>query len=307
MPVSATNCELVASSEETIVAGDIERDAPGQTDRAGFTEWGIVCYLGAPVFISDEVYGTFCFYGTEARSGQFSEWEVTLVDLMSRWVSYELQHREANKQLQRTNERLEQFASVVSHDLRNPLNVADGRLELVDEECDSAHLDAIRRALDRMDALITDLLALAREGDSKTEITSVDLAMLAENCWNNVDTGNTNIATDIDRTVRADEGRLSQIFENLIRNAVEHGGGDVTVRVGELDDGFYIEDDGVGIPEDERDDVFDTGYSTSDKGTGFGLSIVKQVVDAHGWRIHLTEASGGGTRFEITGVEFAAE
>lgn len=307
VPVSVTNCELVASSEETLVAGDIERDAPEQTDRAGFTEWGISCYLGAPVFTGDEVYGSFCFYGTEARSDQFSEWQVTLVDLMSRWVSYELQHREANEQLQQTNERLDQFASVVSHDLRNPLNVAEGRLEMVNKERDSDHLDTIERALDRMDALITDLLTLAQESESTTDITSIKLAIVAETCWRNVDTEDASIVTDIERTIRADEGRLSQVFENLIRNAVEHGGGDVTVRVGELDDGFYIEDDGPGIPEDERDDVFDTGYSTSDKGTGFGLSIVKQVVDAHNWEINVSESSESGARFEITGVEFAAE
>ncbi|MFC7209260.1 PAS domain S-box protein [Natronoarchaeum sp. GCM10025321] len=307
VPVSVTNCELVASSEETLVAGDIERDAPEQTDRAGFTEWGISCYLGAPVFTGDEVYGSFCFYGTEARSDQFSEWQVTLVDLMSRWVSYELQHREAKEQLQQTNERLDQFTSVVSHDLRNPLNVAEGRLEMVNKECDNDHLDPIGRALGRMDTLITDLLALAREGKSTTDITSIKSSRLAENCWRNVDTKDASIVTDIDRTIRADEGRLSQVFENFIRNAVEHGGGEVTVRIGELDDGFYIEDDGPGIPVAEHKDVFDAGYSTSDEGTGFGLSIVKQVVDAHGWEIHLTEGSDGGARFEITGVVFAAE
>ncbi len=307
VPVSVTNCELVASSEETLVAGDIERDAPEQTDRDGFTEWGIACYLGAPVFTGDEVYGTFCFYGTEARSDQFSGWQVTLVDLMSRWVSYEIQHREANEQLQQTNERLEQFASVVSHDLRNPLNVADGHLELADKEYDSDHHDAIGRALGRMEVLITDLLALAREDKSTTEKTAIRITTLTENCWDNVDTGNASIVTDIERTIRADEGRLSQVFENLIRNAVEHGGDSVTVQVGELDDGFYLEDDGPGIPMDERDDVFDAGYSTSDKGTGFGLSIVKRVIDAHDWEINLTERSGGGARFEIIGVEFAAE
>jgi signal transduction histidine kinase len=158
-----------------------------------------------------------------------------------------------------------------------------------------------------MDTLITDLLALAQEGEGTTELTAIGLPTLAENCWRTVDTVDANIVTDVDRTIRADEGRLSQVFENLIRNAVEHGGDGVTVRVGELDAGFYIEDDGPGIPEDKRDDVFDAGYSTSDKGTGFGLSIVKQVIDAHGWVIHLTEGTENGARFEITGVEFAAE
>jgi PAS domain S-box-containing protein len=307
VPVSATNCELVASAEETLVLGDIERDAPEQTDRAGFTEWGISCYLGAPVFIDGDVYGTFCFYDTESRSDQFSEWEVTLVDLMSRWASYELQRRQANEQLRQTNEQLEEFSSVVSHDLRNPLNVAEGRLELATEECDSEHLDAIGDALDRMDGLISDLLVLAREGNSATEIVPVRLATISENCWRNVDTADATLVADVDRTIRADESRLQQLFENLIRNAVEHGGDDVTVTVGELDDGFYIEDDGPGIPPDERDDVFDAGYSTQAEGTGFGLRIVEQIVNAHNWEINVTEGTEGGARFEITEVEFVAE
>jgi signal transduction histidine kinase len=84
---------------------------------------------------------------------------------------------------------------------------------------------------------------------------------------------------------------------------VEHGGEDVTIRVGALDDGFYVEDDGGGIPESERGDVFDAGYTTAADGNGFGLSIVQKIVEAQGWRIDVTESAEGGARFEITGVE----
>ena len=72
-----------------------------------------------------------------------------------------------------------------------------------------------------------------------------------------------------------------------------------------LEDGFYVEDDGPGIPEENRTDIFDSGYSTTGEGTGFGLSIVKRVAEAHGWDITVTESEVGGARFEITGVEFA--
>lgn len=72
-----------------------------------------------------------------------------------------------------------------------------------------------------------------------------------------------------------------------------------------MDDDFYVEDDGPGISEAVRDDVFETEYSTSDGGTGFGLTIVKRIVDAHGWNIRVTEGTDGGARFEITWVEFA--
>jgi signal transduction histidine kinase len=113
--------------------------------------------------------------------------------------------------------------------------------------------------------------------------------------------------TEVDKTVYADESRLMQLFENLSGNAVEHGGSDVAVTVGNLDDGFYIEDDGCGIPNNEYDDVFTPGYSNSEDGTGFGLSIVKQIVAAHGWEIRLTEGTAGGARFEITGVDSVTE
>ncbi|MFB6295331.1 MAG: PAS domain S-box protein [Halobacteriales archaeon] len=302
VPVSATNCEIAASTEQTLVLGDVARDAPGETDRAGFTEWGVSCYLGAPVYVDDDVYGTFCFYGTEAREGQFSEWEVTLVDLMSRWVSYELERRRANRRLQEQNEQLEQFVSIVSHDLRNPLSVAGGRLDLAMEDCASEHLDHVARAHDRMEELIDDLLTLARGGEQVGEIEPVDLGALVENCWLNVDTSGATIVSDLDLTIQADRSRLQQLLENLFRNAIEHGGEGVTVTVGDLDGGFYLEDDGPGIPEDERGEVFDPGHSTSEDGTGFGLSIVEGVVDAHGWEIRLTEGVEGGARFEITGV-----
>ena len=95
------------------------------------------------------------------------------------------------------------------------------------------------------------------------------------------------------------------MFENLIRNAIDHGGDDVAVTIGDLDGGFYVEDTGPGIPSEERDAVFEVGYSTSDDGTGLGLSIVKHVVDAHGWDIRVTEGTEGGARFEITGIESA--
>ena len=215
--------------------------------------------------------------------------------------------RAREQELTRQNNRLEEFTSVVSHDLRNPLNVADGRLELVRQECDSEHLETIARAHKRMEALIDDLLILARHGETANDIDPVDLATLTENCWRNVATAEATLAVDIDRRIRADRSRLQQLLENLIRNAVEHGDEDVTVTVGELDDGFYVEDDGAGITEAERADVFDAGYSTTEDGTGFGLSIVEQVAEAHGWTVRVTDGSEGGARFEIRGAEMFAE
>nr|WP_276278696.1 PAS domain-containing sensor histidine kinase [Halomicroarcula sp. SYNS111] len=214
------------------------------------------------------------------------------------------ERREREAELERTNEQLDQFASVVSHDLRNPLTVAIGRLEMARAEHDSDHLAAVAAAHERMETLIADVLTLAREGKSVSEMRPVSLATLAAECWGDVETKGARVVTETDRVVRADRSRLQQLLENLLRNAVEHGGEDVTVTIGDLPDGFYVADDGPGIPTAAREQVFAAGYSTTDAGTGLGLNIAQQIAHAHDWEIRVTESDGGGARFELTGVEF---
>jgi signal transduction histidine kinase len=74
--------------------------------------------------------------------------------------------------------------------------------------------------------------------------------------------------------------------------------------VGTFDDGFYVADDGPGVPEADRESVFESGYSTDREGTGLGLTIVQEIAEAHGWEVSVTDSESGGARFEITGVEF---
>lgn len=213
------------------------------------------------------------------------------------------------EELELQNERLEQFASLVSHDLRNPLNVASGRFELLREEVEVAaeneHVDAIERALGRMNDLINQMLTLAREGKPVEQWDAVLLSSVVRGSWEMVETNNAELRVIDDFEFRADPARLERLFENLFRNAVDHGGPDVTVTVGELSDGpgFYVADDGPGIPDGGRDSVFEPGYTTNDEGTGFGLAIVSEVAAAHRWDIRLTEGDAGGARFEIVGTE----
>lgn len=155
-----------------------------------------------------------------------------------------------------------------------------------------------------MEVLIEDLLTLARQGEEIIDPEQTDLRDLITNCWAHVETENATLNISVDGKVAADRSRLVQVFENLIRNAIEHGGDDAIITVGSLVDGFFVEDDGPGIPEGDRSVVFDEGYSTKADGTGLGLSIVKEIVEAHGWKISVTDGSDGGARFEITGVEY---
>ena len=216
----------------------------------------------------------------------------------------EAELRTQHRELQRQNERLDEFASVISHDLRNPLQVLEGSLELAEQTGDSTHFERARQAIQRMDRLITDLLTLARDGEP-TDVGPICLADVVEDCWQNVETDGASLAVETTRVVEGDQSRVKQLLENLIRNAVEHGGSDVTITIGDLGDhpGFFVEDDGQGIPEVDREHVFEVGYSTSENGTGFGLSIVSDIAEGHGWTVRATDGADGGARFEVTDGE----
>lgn len=215
------------------------------------------------------------------------------------------------RELERHNERLDNFAGMVSHDLRNPLQIASGRLTLAREEADTdgQHLDGVEQAHARMDAMIDDLLAMARAESIDTS-APLTLAEVVTQAWTMCPTDGATLEAEIPSgtTLRGSSESVQNVFENLFRNAIEHNDPPVRIRVGILagEDtaGFYIEDDGTGIPDEKRSDIFDHGYIATDGGNGFGLAIVQEIIDAHGWTIRVTDGIDDGARFEITGVEF---
>jgi len=212
------------------------------------------------------------------------------------------ERKERERALERTNDRLEEFTGVVSHDLRNPLTVAQAALELARESGSPEDFDRISAAHGRMNALIEDLLTLAREGQQVERTAPVELDALIESVRETMPGGWKRLDVTLEGyRLEADEGRLRQLIENLLANAVAHGGENVTVRVGRLEDeeGFYVADDGPGIPPSMREEIFDQGYSTGSGGTGFGLAIVRGIARAHGWTVLATERADGGARFEV--------
>ena len=212
--------------------------------------------------------------------------------------------KERERELRRQNERLETFASVVTHDLRNPLNVAASSLELLEPEVgDTDEYDRITRSLERMDDLIDDVLMLARHGEHAHDPEDVSLQAVAEDAWANVDGEVATVEVVSTATIHADRGQLQELLENLVANAIEHAGPDITVEVGVLDGGFYVADDGPGIDPSARETVFELGYSTNAAGTGMGLAIVEQIADAHDWSATVTDSESGGARFEFTDVD----
>jgi signal transduction histidine kinase len=225
---------------------------------------------------------------------------------------------------------VDRIASVISHDLRNPLDVANAHLQAARETGDDDHFESVKEAHDRMEGIIQDVLTLARGRSTLALTADVDVETVAANAWRSVDTAAASVSFEDDLpSVEADPDRLQRLFENLFRNAVEHGstspdsqarpgtdgpvestadgsadtGSDdsVAISVGATDEGFFVADDGVGIPPAERDRVFEPGYSISgrDGGTGLGLTIVAEIAEAHGWAVDLATGPRGGARFEF--------
>lgn len=209
--------------------------------------------------------------------------------------------KQRERELQAQNDRLDQFAEIVSHDLRNPLNVAAGHTELAAETGDLDHLDRTREALEDMESLIDDVLALARD-ETVVEPEWTTFESLATDAWPYVEMGST-LVIEADGEVLADPARTAVVLGNLFRNAHEHGSTDVTVWTGVDGDGFYVADDGPGIPEKDRERVFGDGFTTSEDGIGLGLAIIDETAEAHGWAVGVSESRAGGARFDVTGVD----
>ncbi|MEZ3144432.1 sensor histidine kinase [Halobaculum sp. MBLA0143] len=208
-------------------------------------------------------------------------------------------------ELERQADRMESFAGVVSHDLRNPLEVARANLDVAAENGDLDRLDAVVDSLDRMEQIIGDALALARIGPAAVETGRVRLADSVRTAWDGVATEEATLELTVQpgTVIVADETYLRRLLENLFRNAVDHAGPAPTVTVAATDDGFRVDDDGPGVPPERRDEVTEAGLTTANDGTGFGLSIVDRIAAAHGWRLTVGESTTGGARFAFDRVE----
>lgn len=227
---------------------------------------------------------------------------------------------QALEALERSNEDLERFAYVASHDLREPLRMVTQYLQLLErragEKLSEDEGEFLHFAVDgaqRMDTLIQDLLQWSRVDRVGSDLKPVDAGAVVEQALGNLELAleesGAEVTVDPLPTVLADAVQLTQVFQNLVGNCLDHADGHaVTVRVSAepTEDGmwrFLVEDDGPGVPEEARERVFDVFYSRHDGeggGTGIGLAIVKRIVERHGGEVGVGEAKGGGARFWFT-------
>ncbi len=241
---------------------------------------------------------------TAAEQATFDAERQHLVKLVGATAEAALQRTDRERRLQNQNDRLDSFASLLAHELRNPVHI--GQIYCHELPADAAPevVSYITEAFDRIEDVIDVLLVLTQGGNATGTSEPLSLAATAREAWDEVDATEATLNVEIEQTIQVDETYIHHLFRNLFENAVEHGGNDVTVTVGDLPDGFYVADDGVGIPAEDREAVFKQGYTTAMEqgGTGLGLAFVKELAEVYGWEYRVTESDAGGARIEFTNV-----
>ncbi|MFA1611249.1 PAS domain S-box protein [Halobellus rubicundus] len=302
--VNRTALEYVDAEREELI-GAAFRETPWwpETSRPDVDEWIERAASGAyvefeskhPVPGGDSVFVEGMFRPVTDDEGAVTAIVVSARDVTAR--------RERERELRRQHDRLDEFASFISHDFQTPIATARGRLELALETDDEAHIERAIDAVDRIDELRTDLAETLRNGEVVADPEPIAVEEALEYVWATADPGAGASYEVVDPVeIEADPEAFHRLLQNLVRNSIEHGDDDVTVRMGPLEDGFFYEDDGPGVDPSIREELFAPGFSTKPDGTGVGLGMasVRQVVAGHGWEIEVTDASAlGGARFEI--------
>ncbi|WP_254862338.1 PAS domain-containing sensor histidine kinase [Halovivax gelatinilyticus] len=227
---------------------------------------------------------------------------------------------ESERELERSNERLEQFAHAASHDLQEPLRMVTSYLDMLERrygaELDEEAIEFIEFATDgasRMKAMIDGLLEYSRVETATSPSKSVDLdAVLSDvrtDLGRRIEETDAEITTESLPIVRGDPSQLRQVFQNLLDNAIEYSGETpprVDVSATRLD-GMWrlsVSDDGIGIDpanEDRIFGVFERLHTHEEHtGSGIGLALVNRIVERHGGDIWVESEQGAGSTFSFT-------
>jgi PAS domain S-box-containing protein len=226
-------------------------------------------------------------------------------DIELRFKNFELESGEIGRigigrditELKDRERKLKEVSSLVKHDIREPLEIARGHLELAKEMGEKEDLEAVENALENISMIIKNLEVIAEEPDDvETAECSLEqhfveaIELIKQDPDYEVE----------DRKLDCNKPYLVRLASNLIQNSVKHNSEDVKVCAGPTEEGFFYADNGKGISDSIKDDITEKGFTTSDSSRGLGMYIVQRIVDLHGWDMEVKDSESGGARFEFT-------
>ncbi|MFW6018545.1 MAG: PAS domain-containing sensor histidine kinase [Halapricum sp.] len=288
---AATGLPRYRTEAGEFVSVDIDDHEHRELELPGDIEY--VCGLRLPL-------GDHGVLGVDGGGEAFDPFTVELAHVLASNAEAALDRAEQEHQLTAQSERLEDFAALSSHELRNRLQIALGTAERARAKDDLDAIDDVIETLSRMDRLVSQLLTLARTGSVSRSTESVALSGVVEAAWGVAGEPEMRLVVEEDAVVTADRDALLEAFEMLVRTVAE-----VTtsehVRVGTLPDGFFLEDDAAAV---EPADLFEPTHSDGGPASD-SVYLVSAIADAHGWDIEVEPSDAGGTRFSFHGVDIA--
>lgn len=332
-PLGDTYCAITLEARDVVSIDEMR--SSNFSGHPCYRAFQLESYLGVPLRVDGEVYGTLNFSAPDARVKGWTETDRQLVLMLARWVegtisqdrmrrrlSSTLQQLDvANRELTARNADLESFARHASHDLQAPLQNVSAMAKILTEDLHDGHPErvaedarVIQREVDRMSELVRALLDFARTG--RAEIgrelirlnDCVDAAL--DSLQQVIEEADAVVVVGDLPSAPGSEQLLTQVFQNLIGNAVKFRRRESAPRVeiqGRAAGGAVevtVTDNGIGIDPAQTETIFaplTRLHGPADfKGTGLGLAIVRKIVGRHGGDVTVESAPGEGSTFRLT-------
>ncbi len=328
-----TYCAITLEASDVVSIAEMKSSM--YSGHPCYDSFQLESYLGVPLHVDGEVYGTLNFSSTDPMQREWTETDRQLVRVVARWVESSIQQNRlrsrlsetlaaldgANTKLRERNEDLDNFARHASHDLQAPLqNVVSLVGLLTDDLGDDLHEEAseyvslIETQVERMGDIVQALLAFSQTGRVRVSDKAVALEECVDRAIDALHEFTSERDAEISRSilpnVRGESALLTQVFQNLIGNAVKFQKPGHRPRVeisGEAADGvvrIQVADNGIGFDAKYADAIFAPlarlhGAGTY-QGNGLGLAICRKIVNRHGGTIEVSSVPGSGSTFTIT-------